>query len=117
MKTQISVTLMCRFPQQLTNLWWDEDHFSNDQSKQVGRWVGKLSKEKKKPNHNLDSFFSPQKKNDEEKNDSIRNLRDLTTDQQRKKRQETENQNQPPRKKKKSKQTHNCGPEIRAGSW
>jgi hypothetical protein len=52
---------MCQFPQQLTNLWWDEDHFSNDQSKQVGRWVGKLSKEPKKPNNNLDSSFSPQK--------------------------------------------------------
>lgn len=53
---------MCQFPQQLTNLWWDEDHFSNDQSKQVGRWVGKLSNEQKKPNNNLDSSFSPQKK-------------------------------------------------------
>jgi len=44
----------------------------------------------------LDLFFSPQKNNDQEKNDSIRNLRDLTTDQQRKKREETENQKEKP---------------------
>jgi hypothetical protein len=97
MKIQISVTLMCQFPQQLTNLWWDEDHFPNDQSKRVGRWVGKLSKEQKKLQLRF-SFF-PSKKIDEEKKDNIRNLRDLTTDLQRKKREE-------------KKQTHNCGREI-----
>lgn len=62
MKIQLSVTLICQFPQQLTSLWWDEDHFSNDQSKQVGRWEGKLSKEKKNQTITLILFFPLKKK-------------------------------------------------------